>query len=323
MISIKKVTSFLKSYNTFALFTHISPDADALGSTKALKLALESLGKTVYVFCDGIVTKNLEFLGADLCTDVSVLENVEVGVLVDCNTPPRTGKYANDFEKLPVKMCIDHHIREKYRFNLKFVDHTSPSTCDLVYKIINGLKVRITKEIATLLYSGTATDTGCFKNTNTTAGCHRVAGSLIDRKFDLEMTNFYLFKFKPKKQMDFYEYCFKHLQYYDNDRILVVTVPYKEYKKVADVVETAGIFEFLTGIEGNEIILKIIEKEPKKYSVALRSNIYANVQEIASQFSGGGHKMASGCRFEGDYKSNLEKLLYACMSELDKHDRID
>ena len=123
--------------------------------------------------------------------------------------------------------------------------------------------------------------------------------------------------------MDFYQYCFKHLQYFDNDKILVVTVPYKEYKKIADVVETAGIFEFLTGIEGNEIILKIIEKEPKVYSVALRSNHFANVQEIASQFGGGGHKMASGCKFEGDYKTNLEKLLYACMSELDKHDRID
>ena len=32
----------------------------------------------------------------------------------------------------------------------------------------------------------------------------------------------------------------------------------KEYKKIADVIETAGIFEFLTGIEGNEIILKIV-----------------------------------------------------------------
>ncbi len=323
MISIKKVTSFLKSYNSFALFTHISPDADALGSTKALKMALESLGKTVYVFCDGVPTKNLEFLGAELCNDTSVLQDVEVGVLMDCNIPYRTGKYAADFEKLPVKMCIDHHIRDKYRFNLKYVNPESPSTCDLVYKIIRGLKVKISKEIATLLYSGTATDTGCFKNTNTTAGCHRMAGSMINKKFDLETTNFYLFKYKPKKQMDFYEYCFKHLQYFDNDQILLVYIPYKEYKKIADVVETAGIFEFLTGIEGNEIIVKIIEKEPKQYSVALRSNAYANVQEIASQFNGGGHKMASGCKFEGDYKIGLEKLLYACMSELDKYDRVD
>ncbi len=321
MISIKKVTSFLKSYDSFALFTHISPDADALGSTKALKLALESLGKTVYVFCDGVPTKNLEFLQADLCQDTSVLQDVQVGVLVDCNMPYRTGKYAQDFEKLPTKMCIDHHIREKYRFNLRFVNTDSPSACDLVYKIIKGLKVKITKEIATLLYAGTATDTGCFKNTNTTAGCHRVAGSLISKKFDLEMTNFYLFKYKPKKQMDFYQYCFKHLQYYYNDKILVVFIPYKEYKKIADIVETAGIFEFLTGIEGNEIIVKIVEKEPKFYSVALRSNIYANVQEIATHFGGGGHKMASGCRFEGDYKANLDKLIEACKVELDKHDR--
>ncbi len=321
MISIKKVTNFLKSYDSFALFTHISPDADALGSTKALKLALESLGKTVYVFCDGVPTKNLEFLGADLCTDVSVLENVQVGVLIDCNIPHRLGKYAPYFEKMPVKMCIDHHIREKYRFNLKFVNPSCPSSCDLIYKIIKGLKVKISKEIATLLYAGIATDTGCFKNTNTTAGCHRVVGSLIGKKFDLENTNFFLFKFKPKKQMDFYQYCFKHLQYYYNDKILLISVPYKEYKKIADIVETAGIFEFLTGIEGNEIIIKIVEKEPKFYSVALRSNIYANVQEIATQFGGGGHKMASGCRFDGDYKTNLDKLINLCIDEIDKHDR--
>ena len=323
MISIKKVTSFLKSYNSFALFTHISPDADALGSTKALKIALESLGKTVYVFCDGVPTKNLEFLEADLCTDTSVLENVEVGILVDGNTPNRLGKYAQDFEKLSVKMCIDHHVKEKYRFNLKYVNTESPSASDLVYKIIRGLKVKITKEIATLLYAGIATDTGCFKNTNTTASCHRVVGDLIGKKFDLEQTNFYLFKYKTKKQMDFYEYCFKHLQYFHKDKILVVFIPFKEYKKIADVIETAGIFEFLTGIEGNEIILKIVEKEPKQYNVALRSNRYANVQEIATQFGGGGHKMASGCKFSGDYKANLDKLIEYCISELNKYDRID
>ncbi len=323
MISIKKVTSFLKSYNSFALFTHISPDADALSSTKALKIALESIGKTVYVFCDGVPTKNLEFLGAELCDDASVLENVEVGVLVDCNMPHRLGKYAEGFEKLPVKMCIDHHVREKYKFNLKYVNAKSPSACDLVYKIIKGLKVKITKEIATLLYAGISTDTGCFKNTNTTASCHITAGNLINKKFDLEETNFYLFKYKTKNQMDFYEYCFKHLQYFYKDKILVVFIPFKEYKKIADVIETAGIFEFLTGIEGNEIILKIVEKEPKEYSVALRSNHFANVQEIATQFGGGGHKMASGCKFSGDYKANLDKLIQYCISELDKHDRID
>ncbi len=323
MIAIKKVTNFLKSYNSFALFTHISPDADAFGSTKALKIALESLGKTVYVFCDGVVPKNLEFMGPELCEDVSVIEQVDVGVLVDCNIPHRIGKYAEYFEKMPIKMCIDHHIPEKYRFNIKFVDSHSPSACNLVYKLIRGLKVKITKEIATLLYSGTATDTGCFKNTNTTANCHRTTGALIDKKFDLETTNYYLFNFKPRKQMDFYAYCFKHLQYFYNGKILLIFIPYKEYKKIADIIDTGGIFEFLTGVEGTEIILKISEKMPKQYTVSLRSNQYANVRDVASALGGGGHKMASGCRFEGDYKAGLEKLINECIKELEKYDRVD
>ena len=321
MVSIKKVTTFLKSYNSFALFTHISPDADAFGSTKALKLALESLGKTVYVFCDGIVTKNLEFLEPELCDDVSVISSVEVGILVDCNIPYRVGKYEEFFEKIPVKMCIDHHVPEKYKFNLKFVSTKSPSASNLVYKIIKGLKVKITKEIATLLYAGTATDTAGFKNTNTTADCHRVVGALIDKKFDLEKANYYLFKFKPKKQMDFYSYCFKHLQYFYDDKILLIFIPYKEYQKVADIIDTGGIYEFLTGIEGNEIIIKITEKQPKHYFISLRSNIYANVRDIAAEFGGGGHKMASGCNYVGDYKECLDKLIKLSISEIEKHDR--
>ena len=323
MISIKKVTAFLKNYDSFALFTHIGPDADAIGSTKALKIALESLGKKVYVFCDGTIPKNLEFMQADLCQDVSVLDNVEVGVLVDCNIPSRVGKYQSCFEGMAVKMCIDHHVPEKFNFDFKFVSTKSPSACNLVYKIIRGLKVKVTKEIATLLYSGTATDTGCFKNTNTTADCHRIVGSLIDKKIDLEAANYNLFKYKPKKQMDFYTYCFKHLQYFYNDKILLVFIPYKEYKKISDIIDTGGLFEFLTGVEGNEIILKITEKTPKQYFVALRSNKYANVRDIASQFGGGGHKMASGCNFSGDYKSGLEKLINLSISELNKYDRVD
>ena len=45
IIPPKELLHFLKKENDFVIAAHISPDGDALGSSIALSMALESLGK--------------------------------------------------------------------------------------------------------------------------------------------------------------------------------------------------------------------------------------------------------------------------------------
>jgi len=47
---MKDIIELIKSNNSFALFCHINPDADALGSMNALKFALKKLHKKVSIY---------------------------------------------------------------------------------------------------------------------------------------------------------------------------------------------------------------------------------------------------------------------------------
>ena len=59
---MKKSIKLLKKAKTIALFSHVSPDPDTIGSTLALKLMLEQIGKKVDVFCDSEKNLNYSFL---------------------------------------------------------------------------------------------------------------------------------------------------------------------------------------------------------------------------------------------------------------------
>lgn len=58
----QQVADLIKNANNVALFTHISPDGDALGSIIALQLVLEKLGKKVSSFCADPVPASFSFL---------------------------------------------------------------------------------------------------------------------------------------------------------------------------------------------------------------------------------------------------------------------
>lgn len=61
--SPEKILELLKNARNIALFTHSRPDGDAIGSTLALKSALERMGKKAFVFCDTEIGHKYDSLG--------------------------------------------------------------------------------------------------------------------------------------------------------------------------------------------------------------------------------------------------------------------
>ena len=59
---MKEIVTQLKKYKTYALFCHISPDPDTIGSCQALRYALQKLGKEVDIYCDDLVRDREAFM---------------------------------------------------------------------------------------------------------------------------------------------------------------------------------------------------------------------------------------------------------------------
>jgi phosphoesterase RecJ-like protein len=61
VISLRELSERLKAEKSVALFCHVRPDGDTLGSALALKMALEKLGIVAEVFCDDPVPSRFFF----------------------------------------------------------------------------------------------------------------------------------------------------------------------------------------------------------------------------------------------------------------------
>ena len=71
-----------------------------------------------------------------------------------------------------VDLNIDHHISNvRYAKNL-YLDADAAATAESMYELLCLMKVNINDITAKALYTGIATDTGCFKYTNVTAKTH-------------------------------------------------------------------------------------------------------------------------------------------------------
>ena len=315
---MKDILDIINKFNSFALFCHVSPDADALGSMNALRLVLKKMNKKVFAYCDGKVPDNISFLDVKLEENEKHIQQVEVCIMLDCNAPSRVGKYAGLFDNAKNKVVIDHHQKSDYEFTYSLIDINSPSTCDLLYEIIKELNVPINSQIALNLYAGLSSDTGGFIHSSTNAMSHKHAYELLNYNFDLEMVNYNMFKYKQSNYLFFYKTALRNTKPYLNGKIYVTFFNNKAYKKYENICENPTAFHFLDGIEGNEIRVRSIEKEKDVYSISLRSNKYANVCNIAREFGGGGHIRAAGCTSNELFKDILGKILDSCQKELER-----
>ncbi len=311
-----EVVKIIKNNNIFSLFCHVSPDGDALGSMNALKLALQKMGKKVFSYCDGKIPSDLTFLNISFDTDTKHISKSDVCIMIDCNSLDRIGIYGEEFDKAKIKIDIDHHQKSDYAFDYSIVDENSPSTADILFEFIKQLEIVINSNIAQCLYTGLSTDTGCFMHPSTNIDSHRHAYELLNYNFDLAETNYNLFKYKQKNYLYFYKTALKNTRAYLKEKVYVTFFNYKTYKRFENVLENTNCFQFLDGIEGNEIRVKILEIENDVFSLSFRSNKFANVCEIAKSFGGGGHIRASGATVNGNYKEILSKILDACSQEL-------
>lgn len=311
-----KIVDIIKKNNSFSLFCHISPDGDALGSMNAFKLVLQKMGKKVYIFCDGKIPADLTFLNISLDDDIKHISQSDVHIMLDCNSLDRIGKYGEEFDKAKIKINIDHHQKSNYAFDYSLVDENSPSTADILFELIKHLDVVINSNIAQNLYTGLSTDTGCFMHPSTNGDSHRHAYELLNYNFDLADVNYSLFKYKQKKYLYFYKTVLKNTKSYLSGNVYITFIGTKTYKRFENIFENTNCFQFLDGIEGNEIRVKVLEKEDDVFYLSFRSNKYANVCNIAKAFGGGGHIRASGATVKGNYGEILEQILEECRQEL-------
>ncbi|GAB4421559.1 MAG: bifunctional oligoribonuclease/PAP phosphatase NrnA [Thermodesulfovibrionales bacterium] len=305
-----ELIALLKREKRFFIATHINPEGDALGSSIALSMALESMGKETLLYDRDPVPEFYRFLPgherfsssvSDLRSQISNL------ILLDCNEPERAGI---DNVPIPYSAVIDHHETERDFGDIRWIEPLAPATGMMVYHLIKKLNVKITKDMATNLYAAIAIDTGTFRYSNTTPEVLRVCATLIDSGAEPASIAEAMYETWSEKRFKLLVSVLNTLEIVDG---VAITYATKEMFKEtgASPEDTENFSNFPRMMKSVNISAFFREMDDGYLKASLRSKGGTNVARIAEMFDGGGHRNAAGYKIKADLRTAKEELLKA------------
>lgn len=306
--------AFLKEQDDFFIATHINPEGDALGSSLALSMALNAIGKKTVLFDQDGVPEFYRFLPGyeRILRSYAELKTPDFNLLLlDCNTPRRAGIEGLDFKQAAV---IDHHETESDFGDVRWIEPKAAATGMMIYPLIKELGIRLTKDIATNLYTAIAIDTGTFRFGNTTAEVLRVAAELADAGASPSFISASLYETWSEARFNLLRLALQTLEI--RNRVAITFVNREMFRKTgAGPEDTENFSSFPRIVRDIKISAFFREVDDHYWKVSLRSKGDINVAVVATFFSGGGHKNAAGYFVKAPLEAAKETLL-ARLSEL-------
>ena len=247
MVTLLSVAQILKEKDNIEILTHHYPDGDTLGSSYALCLALQAMGKNARVITSGKPACKYNFLKNRVKEQSFEREFV---VSVDVAAPSLLGDNQEEYESI-IDLCIDHHRINSIEAKEKFVDADSASAGEIIYNLLTAMKTELTTEIADCVYTAISTDTGCFRYSNTSAQTHRIAAELMAITPNWHRINTVMFEMKSKEKLCLERMVYKTLEYFCDGKCAVIytTLEMQEESGVPDG-ELEGLASIPRQIEG-------------------------------------------------------------------------
>lgn len=300
------------------LVAHVDPDGDALGSTLALKRALDTLGKTTvlpveappylrFLVDDGELSPPLASLpeGALL----AVLDVAELSRVVGAPT-----------EGAAFVVNVDHHGTNERFGDRSLVQPGAAATAQIVKDLIDALGVPWTPRIALPCLTGLMTDTGTFRYANTTGDVLRTAAALIDVGVDyVDLAD--RLQWRPKSYFTVLGRVMETIEFPAGGRVTLATVPL-EAQALAGPDEDAsddfvGVIRYVEG----SLVAVLLKQKDDAVKVSVRARAPVSAQRICVDLGGGGHVAAAGAKITGrDLAAARTRVMAAVEAELARHD---
>ena len=313
-----KLYSLLENAENIAIFSHSSPDADALGGSLAFKNIINANfdGKNVDVFADGDISAHYGPMLKQETINPRPFSYYDLAVVLDCPNINRTGKFAEMIRDIPTIINIDHHETNTRFGNVNYVTPNVSSTCEMIYLIAKSQKLYIDDTIAKELYQGIITDSNCFASPYSTKLTHKVAGELMDYNFDANKIKEYYFKNNSIAKTQLLIKALQSMNFYHDNKVTTMKIDYNTFSSVGATFEdTLGIIDNGININGTEVSAILIEIAKNDIYCSLRSKGNVNIGAVAKVFGGGGSTQLGAFQIQGSLQ-DIERQILEQLSPL-------
>lgn len=307
--SLNELAKLILDCDNVSILTHKSPDGDCIGAGLALCYFLRSKGKKANVLNSDGIPKRYNYL-SDGYEPMEFDE--EYIISLDVADTQLLGDELMDYSE-KIDLCIDHHRSNKHYAKLSFVDADASATCLMLFELFEHMGEELDVKTASCLYTGIATDTGCFKFQNTTPSAHIAAAKLMQLGVDIEHINRRMFDIKSRGRIFAEQRVTGRMKFFEDDRIAVITLTNEMIDGYGiDRAELDGFASIPLSVEGVEIGITLKQQKDSNsvFKVSVRST-RADASKICQAFGGGGHIRAAGCTIEGTVREVTKKIVNA------------
>lgn len=297
--SAQAVATALRSHQRFILTSHARPDGDAIGSSMALALALDALGKQVrIVFRDAAPSTYVDFPAmARIELVAAVSEPADAAVLLECSDVTRPGVAGLERYAL---INVDHHLGNEMYGVVNWFDRSAAACGEMVADIIDELGVAWTPDMAAHLYLALSTDTGGFRygpiSARTFEICRRIAALGVDTALLARR----IFDSYSIGRVRLTGALLDAMELHFDQKLAVLAFDDDLLKRCGATPEdTEGLVNI--PLTAREVVAVVMMKQQSDGTirVSLRSKGDVDVRSVATQWSGGGHHNAAGCTIAG------------------------
>ena len=307
-ITLKAAAELLKQKDKIYILSHHYPDGDTLGSASALCMALQKMGKQVRCLCEDEISKRYAYLFAEI---IPMEFEPEFIVSVDVAAMNLLGVLQEPYEN-KIDLCIDHHASNSMTAKALYVDSNAGATCEIICKLIQFMEVEIDSQIATCIYTGISTDTGCFRYPNATAQSYRIAADMIEAGANAAEINRLMFDTKSRARMEMERSVMDTMEFFCAGKCGTICISRKMIEQTgAQEGDLEGLSSLPRQVEGVMVGITFRERRDGGYKISLRTQPPIDASVICSQFGGGGHKGAAGCTILEPLATAKEKLVNA------------
>ena len=323
---LAQVVAALQAGRRFALFLHLSPDGDSIGSTLALGLALERLGKrTVWISADPPGEAYRFLPGSERFRLWNEVEEdwsqYDAAVLLDCADLERVGPARAAIDRIGRVINVDHHPSNRRYGDINLIDPQAAAVGEITARLIDALGVELDAAMAYGLYTAILTDTGSFQYENTRAGTLRLAARLVEAGVRPARVAQAVFESRPQRVLRLLREALGTLEVGAGGRLAWMTVSRAMMDRVgAQRGDTEGFVNYPRSIAGVEVALLFVEEPDGRVRVSWRSNREVDVSRLAAAFGGGGHARAAGSTLPGPLERARVQVLQFVARHLEERD---
>lgn len=313
-----RIVEEIRRRQRFVISSHVRPDGDAIGSQLAMAYALRHLGKQVRIVDgDSPPTPLLVFPGVQHIEVMRQIDDPGDAVIVmECGDLARTG--VAGFERGFV-INIDHHPGNSMYGAINWFDLSAAACGEMVFDLVKALGVPLTKEIATHVYIAILTDTGSFHYSNISPKTFEICRQCVEAGVDPPGVARSIFDSNNLGRLKLFGAVLSRMELDASGRLATVYVDQQMAIDCGGTYEdTEGLINLPLTVKEIQAVVFFKENGANDWRISLRSKGDVDINAVANQFGGGGHKNASGCSARGTFDELKTRFCELIMEQIDK-----